>query len=79
MERCAQEARDENLNNEYRSEPLRLILHGVPGVSVFQKNKKGRITYFPFHMAATVLVPSRFDSLKKFQKITILEPQRFNL
>ena len=40
MERCAQEARDENLDNEYRSEPLRLILHGVPGVSVFPPKKK---------------------------------------
>ena len=40
MDRCAQEAHDENTNSEYRSEPLRLILHGVPGVSVFQKRKK---------------------------------------
>ena len=31
MQRCVQEARDELNNVEYRSEPLRLILHGVPG------------------------------------------------
>ena len=31
VQRCVQEARDELNNVEYRSEPLRLILHGVPG------------------------------------------------
>ena len=34
VNRCEQEARDEQSNVEYRSEPLRLILHGVPGVQV---------------------------------------------
>ena len=31
VDRCVQEAKDERSNTEYRSEPLRLILHGVPG------------------------------------------------
>ena len=32
VSRCEQEAREEQRNVEFRSEPLRLILHGVPGV-----------------------------------------------
>ena len=35
VDRCIQEARDEQNNVEYRSEPLRLILHGVPGEPLF--------------------------------------------
>ena len=31
VSRCVQGAREEHSNVEYRSEPLRLILHGVPG------------------------------------------------
>ena len=35
VKRCIQEARDEHNNAEYKSEPLRLILHGVPGKHFF--------------------------------------------
>ena len=31
VERCAREAGEEQDNIEFRSEPLRMILHGVPG------------------------------------------------
>ena len=31
MRRCADEARESDENKEFRSEPLRMVLHGVPG------------------------------------------------
>ena len=46
--RCIQEANDERNNAEYRSEPLRLILHGVPGDCFFV-------------FATTVLVPGKYS------------------
>ena len=34
MDRCLQELEDEAGQAEFRSEPLRCVLHGVPGVGV---------------------------------------------
>lgn len=36
--RCAVEAREADENKEFRSEPLRMLLHGVPGVALHASN-----------------------------------------
>ena len=48
IDRCVKEAGEENRNVEYRSEPLRMILHGVPGGFLHYQKKpiKGNILLF---------------------------------
>ena len=48
VHRCIQEARDKQNNVEYRSEPLRLILHGVPGGCFF--------SFIVYHCTCTWLI-----------------------
>ena len=46
IDRCVKEAGEENRNVEYRSEPLRMILHGVPGGLLHYKKNTYQKKYF---------------------------------
>ena len=54
VRRCIQEARDEQNNVEYKSEPLRLILHGVPGYILYLI-----ILYYIFYIILETCISKR--------------------